>query len=207
MKPQAIERLSFSIIDSEVGDHGFGSQEWPIVRRMIHTSADFGYIKTVRFHPDAVSRGITAIQNGRPIITDTHMARVGIRKRDYSRFGGKIHCFIADVDIAQRASQAQTTRAEAAVDKAAAQFSGGIYVLGNAPTALFRLIRLIQEKMAAPDLVIGFPVGFVNAAESKEALIKLEVPFISNTGRKGGSNIAASVVNALIIMADQSADI
>ena len=201
MKPEAIESLSFSIIDSEAGDHGFGSEEWPIVRRMIHTSADFDYIKTVYFHPDAVSRGIDAIQKGQPVITDTNMVKAGIRAADIGGFGGVVHCFITDPDIARKAEQEQITRAEAAINETATRFSGGIYALGNAPTALFRLVSLIRNQVVAPDLVIGFPVGFVNAVESKQALMALETPYISNTSRKGGSNIAASVVNALVIMA------
>ena len=173
------------------------------MRRMIHTSADFDYIRTVRFHPNAVSSGIRAILNGKPVITDTNMAKVGIRASGIAKYGGGIHCFIADRDVAQRAAEEGITRAEAAMDKAAARFDGGIYVLGNAPTALFRLIRLLEEHSVDPDLVIGFPVGFVNAAESKEALMTQEIPHISNTGRRGGSNIAASIVNALVIMADR----
>jgi precorrin-8X/cobalt-precorrin-8 methylmutase len=203
MKPQAIESLSFSIIDSEAGDHGFAAEQWPIVRRMIHTSADFEYIRSVQFHPDAVACGIKAILKGRPIITDTNMAKTGIRERDIRRYGGAVHCFIADPDVAQRALDEQITRAQAAMDKAADRFKGGIYALGNAPTALFRLLELIENGTVMPDLVIGFPVGFVNAAESKQALMMQEIPHISNIGRKGGSNIVASVVNALAIMAGE----
>ncbi len=201
MKPQQIEDLSFKIIEGEAGDHGFNEQEWPIVRRMIHTSADFEYIKTIRFHPDAIAKGIQAIQKGCQIFTDTNMARVGIRKKEISDFGGRVDCLIADESVAKKAKAAGTTRALAAVDTACENISGGIYVVGNAPTALLRLIELIEAEKASPALVIGFPVGFVNAAESKDALLNVDIPFITNKGRKGGSNIAAAIVNALAIMA------
>ena len=175
--------------------------EWSIVRRMIHTSADFEYIKTVRFHPQAIQAGINAIKRGCRIFTDTHMARVGIRKKEIQTFGGDVNCLIADEDVAKKAQAEGTTRALTAVDIAGERVNGGIYVVGNAPTALLRLIELIREKKASPALIIGLPVGFVNAAESKEELMALDFPYITNKGRKGGSNIAASVVNAIAIMA------
>jgi len=201
VKPQEIEDLSFKIIEQEAGDHGFGEDQWPVVRRMIHTSADFEYIDTIRFYPDVVQKGISAIQRGCQIITDTNMARVGIRKKEIQKFGGKVSCLIADQAIAKKAKESGTTRALAAVDMACDQMKDGIYVVGNAPTALLRLIELIKNKKASPALIIGFPVGFVNAAESKDELIALDFPYITNKGRKGGSNIAASIVNALAIMA------
>lgn len=201
MKPLEIEALSFSIIDAEAGEHGFSSVEWPIVRRMIHTSADFDYIRTVSFHPASVEAGLRAIRSGKPIITDTRMAEMGIRKADLAPFGGLVTCHMADPRVSLKAAAEGTTRARAAVDLAAEEMAGGIYVIGNAPTALLRLLELINTGAASPALVIGLPVGFVNAAESKEALMKTDIPHISNRGRKGGSNVAASVVNALILMA------
>ncbi len=204
MKPQEIEDLSFKIIEKEAGEHPFSDDQWPIVRRMIHTSADFEYIQTIRFYPDAIQKGIQAIQEGCHIITDTNMARVGIRKKEIQDFGGKVSCLIADEAVAKKAKDAGTTRALAAVDMACDRMEGGIYVVGNAPTALLRLIELIKNKKANPALVIGFPVGFVNAAESKDELMALDFPHITNKGRKGGSNIAASIVNALAIMAAES---
>ena len=201
MKPQEIEDLSFDIIAEEAGDHGFNHEQWPVVRRMIHTSADFEYIDTVRFNKDAVQRGIDAIRSGCAIITDTNMARVGIRKKEIESFGGSVRCLIGEPEIAERAKKNGTTRALAAVDAACDTLGQGIYVVGNAPTALLRLIEHMEKGRVAPALVLGFPVGFVNAAESKDALIELDVPYITNKGRKGGSNIAASVVNALAIMA------
>ena len=203
MKPQDIEDLSFKIIEQEAGHHGFSADQWPIVRRMIHTSADFEYLETVRFHPEAVQKGISAIQKGCHIFTDTNMARVGIRKREIHSFGGQVSCLIADESIAKKALDAGTTRALAAVDMACDKMKDGIYVIGNAPTALLRLIERIREKKASPALVIGMPVGFVNAAESKDALMACDFPYITSKGRKGGSNVAASIVNAMAIMASE----
>jgi precorrin-8X/cobalt-precorrin-8 methylmutase len=203
MRPDEIEALSFEIIDKEAGPHDFSDEKWSIVRRMIHTSADFDYMDTVRFHPEAVAAGIKAIINGKTIVTDTNMALAGIRKKEIERFGGTATCLINDPAIAETARQTGSTRAKAAAEAAAEMMHGGIYVIGNAPTALFEVIRLTSEKKADPALVIGLPVGFVNAAESKQALIQLNTPYISNIGRKGGSNIAACVINALIIQATE----
>lgn len=204
MKPQQIEDLSFKIIEEEAGDHGFDDQQWPIVRRVIHTSADFEYIQTIRFSEKAIEKGIQAIKSGCRIFTDTNMARVGIRKKEISEYGGQVDCLIAEATVAEKAKLDGTTRALAAVDMACEKIDGGIYVVGNAPTALLRLIELIRDKKASPALVIGFPVGFVNAAESKAELLGVDIPFITNVGRKGGSNVAAAIVNALCIMADKN---
>ena len=201
MKPDEIENLSFQIIEREIGVHNLTTQQWPIVRRMIHTSADFEYRDMVHFHPDAIKLGLDAIRNGKKIITDTNMARVGIRKKELEQFGASTACFMADPMVHRKAGAAGVTRAKVAVDMAVENMQGGIYVVGNAPTALMRLIELVIEKKARPALIIGLPVGFVNAAESKAALMELDYPCISNVGRKGGSNVAASVVNALAIMA------
>jgi len=201
MKPAEIEALSFRIIDQEAGDHGFPEDQWTIVRRMIHTSADFEYLTSVRFHAGAVHAGIAAITAGRNIVTDTHMARAGIRKSAILRFGGSLECLIDDPTVAHAARDSGCTRARAAVDAAMPMMRKGIYVIGNAPTALLRLMELIRAGQAAPALVVGLPVGFVNAAESKALLVGMDIPFISNVGRKGGSNVAASVVNALIVLA------
>jgi len=201
MKPADIEALSFKMIDQEAGDHGFPEDQWTIVRRMIHTSADFDYLATVRFHADAVTTGVQAIMNGHNVVTDTNMARAGIRKSAILRFGGSLECLIDDPTVAHAARDSGCTRAMAAVDAAIPMMREGIYVIGNAPTALMRLVELIRSEKAAPSLVVGLPVGFVNAAESKALLVDMDIPYISNVGRKGGSNIAASVVNALILLA------
>ena len=201
MNPGAIEAKSFEIIDAEAGDHGFNLKEWQVVRRMIHTSADFDYLKSIRFHPKAVAAGISAIKTGKNIITDTQMARMGIRHQVTKEFGSQVLCFMNDPIVVKQAKDFNITRAKAAVDQAADEMNDGIYVVGNAPTALLRLLELIKKGSARPALVIGLPVGFVNAAESKASLLETDIPYITNTGRKGGSNVAASVVNALIIMA------
>jgi len=203
MKPQDIESLSFHIIDQEAGDHGFDRRHWQIVRRMIHTSADFEYIDSIRFPGDAVEAGIRAIRSGAAILTDTNMARVGIRKDLAATFGCRVSCLMTDPEVARLAAADGGTRAEAAVDAAIPLMEGGIYVIGNAPTALLRLIRRMAQQKARPALVVGLPVGFVNAAESKEELVQAGITAITNVGRKGGSNVAASVVNALLLLATE----
>ena len=199
--PKEIEAFSFRMIEAEAGDHQFPRDRWQIVRRMIHTSADFDYLGSVVFHPQAVSAGVKAIREGRNIVTDTQMARAGIRKSEISRFGGTVECLIDDPTVGRVAQDSGCTRAMAAVDAAVPMMKNGIYVIGNAPTALLRLIELIRAGKAQPALVVGVPVGFVNAAESKQELADLDWPHISNKGRKGGSNVAASVINALIDLA------
>ncbi len=201
MKPEEIETQSFQIIDAEAGSHDFPPDQWQIVRRMVHTSADFEYIQTVRIHPQAIQAGLKAIKAGRSIFTDTHMAQVGIRKNELIPFGVSVKCLITDATVVEIARQQGITRAQAAVTAAIDGMQNGIYVIGNAPTALLRLIELINQKKARPALIIGLPVGFVNAAESKAALLELDFPQITNVGRKGGSTLAAGVVNALAIMA------
>jgi precorrin-8X/cobalt-precorrin-8 methylmutase len=204
MKPCEIETLSFQIIDQEAGAHGFSDEQWPVVRRMIHTSADFEYRDSVRFHPDAVATGMAAIRGGKSIITDTHMARAGIRQKDLKPFGVTVKCYMNAGVVHEKAKSAGTTRAHAAVDAAISDMADGIYVIGNAPTALLHLIERIKEEKTQPALIIGLPVGFVNAAESKAELLKQEhPPYITNVGRKGGSNVAAAAVNALAILATQ----
>jgi len=204
MKPEEIESTSFDIIDAEAGKHDFNAAQWSIVRRMIHTTADFEFKDMVRIHPGAIAAGIQAIRSGKMIITDTNMARVGIRTKELAQFGVSVKCYMNDPRIHAKAKSNGTTRAKAAVDMAADDMNGGLYVIGNAPTALLRLIELINEGKVSPALIIGLPVGFVNAAESKAALLELDYPYITNIGRKGGSNLAASVVNALTILAGKA---
>jgi precorrin-8X/cobalt-precorrin-8 methylmutase len=204
MKPQEIEQESFRIIDREAGPHSFSPQEWPIVRRMIHTAADFDYLRTVRFHPRAIAMGLQAIRTGKPIVTDTRMAHSGIRKAELGRFGVRVVCNMDDPAIHAAARSSGSTRAEAALDAAVAEIPDGLYVIGNAPTALLRLIERVRSGEARPALIVGLPVGFVNAAESKAALAKLDHPYITNEGRKGGSNVAAAVVNALLLLATKN---
>ncbi|MDX9963271.1 precorrin-8X methylmutase [Desulfobacter postgatei] len=201
MNPHEIEAKSFAIIDAEAGPHNFAPDEWKIVRRMIHTTADFEYMQMVRISNNAVAAGINAIRNGCTVITDTNMAKTGIRKDLLAGFGSRCECLMADPRVAEQATERGVTRARVAVEKAAHMMENGIYVVGNAPTALLHLLDMINNKAANPALVVGLPVGFVNAAESKAALVETKIPYISNVGRKGGSNVAASVINALALIA------
>jgi precorrin-8X/cobalt-precorrin-8 methylmutase len=201
MKPEEIEAQSFRIIENEAGSHAFTNDQWGVVRRIIHTTADFEYLESVRFHPEAIARGIHAIRTGNAVFTDTKMVQAGIRQKDLAEFGTRVECRIDDPQVARAAKSKGATRAQSAVDLVAPELEGGIYAVGNAPTALLRLIELTREGHVQPALIVGFPVGFVNAAESKTALMALNMPYISNVGRKGGSNVAAAVVNALIDLA------
>ena len=203
MKPHEIEAKSFAIIDAEAGPHNFSPDAWKIVRRMIHTTADFEYMEMVRISNNAVAAGIKAIRSGCTVITDTNMAKTGIRKNIISSFGGRCECFMADPQVGAQAKERGVTRAHVAVEKAAHMMKSGIYVVGNAPTALLHLLDMIENEKVDPALVVGLPVGFVNAAESKAALMETNIPYISNEGRKGGSNVAASVINALALIAGE----
>ena len=206
MRPEEIEAESFRIIDAEVGAHPWSPAEWPVVRRVVHTSADFDYARSMVFSRDAVELGVAALRRGRGIVTDTNMALAGIAKPRLAKFGITAACFVADPEVAQEAKAQGITRSILAMRKGAADAGTGIFVIGNAPTALFELLRLVREEGVRPDLIVGLPVGFVGAAESKDALIftasELKLPFITSRGRKGGSNVAAAVVNALLIMAE-----
>ncbi len=205
-RPEEIERESFRIIDAEAGTHGWPPAEWQVVRRAIHTSADFDYVRAMVFSPGAVASGVAAIRAGRGIVTDTTMALAGMAKPRLKKFAVSVSCFVADPEVAREAREKGTTRSAPAMCKGAADPGNGIFVIGNAPTALFELLRLIREEGVRPDLIIALPVGFVGAAESKERLVAegpaLKTPFITNRGRKGGSNVAAAVVNALLILAE-----
>jgi precorrin-8X/cobalt-precorrin-8 methylmutase len=203
MKPEDIESESFLIIDDEAGEHGWNESEWPIVRRAVHTSADFEYVRSMVISEDAVAKAVAALRSGAGIVTDTTMALSGISKARLSLFGCAVTCHVADADVTELARQEGITRSIAAMRKAVSNPSNRIFVIGNAPTALFELLRLTAEGKAQPALIIGLPVGFVGAEESKNALATADhgIPFITNIGRKGGSNVAAAVVNALTILA------
>lgn len=208
LRPEEIEAESFRIIDAEVGEHSWSPADWRVVRRAIHTSADFDYARSMAFSPDAVEKGIKAIRSGCGIVTDTNMAMAGIGKARLAPFGCRVSCFVADPEVAREASGRGITRSIVAVRKAAEDGNNGIFVIGNAPTALFELLRLVREEGVRPHLVVGLPVGFVGAAESKEELLRVApgfgIPFITSRGRKGGSNVAAAVMNALLIMAGEN---
>ncbi|AMA71420.1 MULTISPECIES: precorrin-8X methylmutase [Aneurinibacillus] len=203
VQPQEIEGKSFEIITEELGEHPFTEEQYPIVQRVIHASADFELGRSMVFHPDAVEAGIRAIREGRKIVADVQMVQVGISKPRIEKFGGSVHVYISDPDVIEEAKRLNTTRAIVATRKAVKEADGGIFAIGNAPTALLELIRLVKEGVARPGLIIGMPVGFVSAAESKEELAKLDIPFITNVGRKGGSTIVVAAVNALSIMAEK----
>jgi len=187
------------IIEREVGSHPYNELEWPIVRRIIHATADFDFAgeNKIVFHKDAITSGINALKNGCSIIADVNGVIGGLNKQNPKDFGNNLICNISDPDLAERAKQENKTRAQMSMQIAASEMNGGILVIGNAPTALLEVIKMIRGGITKPALVIGIPVGFVSAAESKEELQTVDVPFITNTGRKGGSSCAASIVNAL----------
>ena len=199
--PSEIEARSFEIITEELGERTFPEKEAPIVKRVIHTTADFEYADSLVFSPGAVDKALEALKNGACIVTDTNMGKSGINKKKLAQYGGKVHCFMSDEDVAVWAKEHQTTRAVASMEKAAALQEPLIFAIGNAPTALIRLYELIRQGRVCPELVIGVPVGFVNVVPSKELILTLdETPYIVARGRKGGSNIAACICNALLYM-------
>ena len=205
--PADIEKRSFEIITEELGDRHLIPGTEPVVKRCIHTSADFDYADNLVFSENAVENALDAIRNGASIVTDTQMGRAGINKNRLARYGGEVFCFMSDEDVAEAAKKNGTTRAAASMDKAAALWEkdqrGLIFAVGNAPTALVRLYELVKEGKLKPELIIGVPVGFVNVVQSKELILTLDdTPYIVARGRKGGSNIAACICNALLYMMD-----
>ncbi len=198
--PLSIQKRSFEIIDSEVPEpKPFYGRQWEIVRRMIHTSADFDLLSTVRFHNNAIESGLNAIKKGTYIFTDTKMLISGISKSKLKKYGCKLRCFINKKQVIDLANKNRVTRAWAAVDFAIPYINGSIYAIGNSPTALIRLMELIEKDICLPALIIGMPVGFVNAKESKDILMDQDrVPYITIFGRKGGSALAVAVINQLL---------
>jgi len=198
-KGQSIEDQSMQIIENEIGSHDYNQLEWPIVRRVIHATADFDFAKKnkIIFHKDAISNGVTALKNRCNIIVDVNGVIGGLNKQNLKEFGNEVICNISNPDIADEAKKYNKTRAQTSMRIAASQMNGGVVVIGNAPTALLEVIQMIKEKIVNPALVVGIPVGFVSAPESKEELLNLDVPFITNSGRKGGSACASAIVNAL----------
>ena len=199
--PAEIEARSMEIITAELGGRTFPPEHLPVILRCIHTSADFDYADNLVFSPGAVERGVDALRQGCTIVTDTQMARAGINKRVLERFGGQAVCFMSDPDVAAEARARGETRAVVSMERAAALDGPVVLALGNAPTALIRACQLIDGGQLRPELVIGVPVGFVNVVESKELLCSMDVPHIAAMGRKGGSNIAAAICNALLYLA------
>ena len=199
--PADIEKRSFEIITEELGDIKLDELEAPIIKRVIHTTADFDHAKTLCFSPGAVSLAMEAIKAGTPIITDTNMGLAGINKRIPARYGCSLYCFMGDEDVAQAAKENGTTRACVSIDKAVSMgLENAIFAVGNAPTALVRIYELICDGVLHPALVIGAPVGFVNVCQAKELIMETDVPYIVDRGRKGGSNVAAAIVNAICYM-------
>lgn len=201
MRPWEIEAKSFAIITKDLGDRVFPENQAPVVKRVIHTTADFEYADTLAFSPDAVARGVQALKEGANIVTDTQMALAGINKTVLAKLGGQAHCFIGDPDVAREAAERGITRSAVSMERAAALPGPLIFAIGNAPTALLKLVEMAGSNAISPALIIGMPVGFVNVLESKEAALTLKVPHIVARGRKGGSNVAAAVCNALLYLA------
>ena len=198
IKPMDIEKRSFEIITELLGDRKLDPENELVIKRAIHTTADFDYADNLVFSPHAVKLGIEALKGGCDIVTDTQMARSGISKATLAKLGGEVHCFMSDPDVAAEAKARGVTRALVSMEKAAKLGKPCIFAIGNAPTALIRIRELMDSGELKPALVIGVPVGFVNVVESKEQIIQSSAPHIVARGRKGGSNVAAAIVNALL---------
>ncbi|WMJ89519.1 precorrin-8X methylmutase [Anaerocolumna sp. MB42-C2] len=199
LAPETIEKRSFEIIEAELKTK-LDEELKPIIKRVIHTTADFDYAKNLCFSDGVVKKALEAIKNGADIITDTNMGKAGINKKSLARFGGDVHCFMADEDVALKAKERGVTRAAISMEKAVELNKSLIFAIGNAPTALIRLHELILKTNIKPELIIGVPVGFVNVVEAKELIMETDVPYIIARGRKGGSNVAACICNALLYM-------
>ena len=198
-KGQSIEDRSMEIIDHEIGSHSYKEKEWPIVRRVIHSTADFDFARenSILFHKDAIESGTKALKNGCSIVVDVNGVSGLLNKQNLKDFGNKIICKISDPRVIENAKIENKTRSQISMRMSELEMEGGIVVIGNAPTALLEVIKMIKENVAKPALVIGIPVGFISASESKEELCSIDLPYITNKGRKGGSPSAAAMVNAL----------
>ncbi len=198
IKPMDIEKRSFEIITEILGDTELNPENELVIKRVIHTTADFEYVENLVFSDHAVAKGIEALKNGCDIVTDTQMAKSGINKTILGKLGGQVHCFMSDADVAAEAKERGVTRAIVSMERAAKLDKPCIFAIGNAPTALISLYEQIGEGKLNPALIIGVPVGFVNVVESKEMIIASGVPHIVARGRKGGSNVAAAICNAML---------
>lgn len=197
--PTDIEKRSFDIIDETLLQKGYAPREHLIVRRIVHATADFDFADSMRLHPNAVDQGIVAIRAGQPVICDARMLQAGL-----TRLAGRVLCAIDDDDVRQTAKTNSTTRAATAMEKLSKHFDGAIIAIGNAPTALFKVLELVKTKGVKPALIVGIPVGFVGAAESKEALVESGLCYITNVGPRGGSPIVAAAVNAVTLLAESN---
>ena len=198
--PEEIEKRSFEIISTELKQRGIiiPKDQESVVKRVIHTSADFDYTRTLVFSEKAVQIAKELIVNGADIVTDTNMALAGISKKTLAKFGGEAHCFMADTEVARLAKEKGTTRAAVSMEMASRLTKPVIFAIGNAPTALIQLYEMMQKGIWKPAFIIGVPVGFVNVEVAKELIIETDVPYIVNRGKKGGSNVAAAICNALL---------
>lgn len=201
MKPMDIEKRSFAIITELLGDRRLDPENELVIKRVIHTTADFDYVENLCFSEQAVEKGVKALKDGACIVTDTEMARAGINKRALARFGGEAFCFMSDEEVAREAKARGVTRASVSMERAASLHRPLVVAIGNAPTALARLYELTREGKISPELVIGVPVGFVHVVEAKELFLQSDIPHIVARGRKGGSNVAAAICNALLYLA------
>ena len=200
VRPQDIEKRSFAIISKELEEKGIvlPKEQELVTKRAIHTRADFDYAKTMTYSAHAVGIAKKLIQNGADIVTDTNMALAGVNKKELAKYGGEAHCFMAEEEVAKIAKERGVTRAAVSMEKAAQIEKPVIFTIGNAPTALIELYEMIQSGKYRPAFIIGVPVGFVNVEAAKDLILKTDVPYIINRGRKGGSNIAAAICNALL---------
>jgi precorrin-8X/cobalt-precorrin-8 methylmutase len=210
MKPEDIQATSFAIVEQRLGGRPEDPRERRVVIRVAHATADVDLARGVLFHPEAVAAGIAALRSGAHVVTDVEMVRTGIRKHPLTGMGQALHCLLNDEEVIGTARRLGLTRAQTAMRQAATLLAGGIAAVGNAPTALFELCRMLREDSLRPALVVGVPIGFVGAAESKRELLRVSretgVPYICNRGRRGGSAVAASIVNALILLAESEQD-
>ncbi|GAB6100470.1 precorrin-8X methylmutase [Halanaerocella petrolearia] len=198
--PKEIERRSMEIIKEEIGELDCSAKEEKVVKRVVHATADPEFTELVIISDEAIESGLQALESGANIVTDVNMLRAGINKRKVSALGGQVNCFISDKKVAKKAKEAGITRSMMCMRQAIKNKDNQVFVIGNAPTALFELIKLVKVDKANPALIIGTPVGFVGAKESKLELEKLDIPYITVRGRKGGSAVAASIMNALLYM-------
>ena len=205
---QEIEDESMQIIENEIGSHSYNEMEWPIVRRIIHSTADFDFARENKllFHKDAISNGINALKNGCSIVADVNGVIGLMNKQNPKDFGNDLMCRISDPELMESAKKAGKTRAQMSMRVAEKEIDGGIVVVGNAPTALLEVMEMVKEGLVKPALVVGIPVGFVSAVESKDELSKTDIPFITNVGRKGGSPCASAIINALYKLVRQGLD-
>jgi len=205
----SIEQKSFEIIDAEVGQHEYSQLEWNIVRRVIHSTADFDFAGKNRiiFHNEPINAALLAMRRKCAIVTDVDMVLSGINKNSIKRLGLKASCFISERSVIENSIRSNKTRAQLAMRCASSEIHGGIVIVGNAPTSLLEVIEMVRDKSSTPALIIGIPVGFVSASESKQDLLGLDVPIISNVGRKGGSSVAASIINALMLIERNSSQV